>query len=227
MTNGYAFIHPGSGKSDNHPVQTVNWYECIKWCNARSQQAGMAPVYYTDAGLTTVYKTGDIDAVYANWAANGYRLPTEAEWEKAARGGLEGKRFPWGDTISQTQANYFANTATNYDLGPDGYNPIGSIGGTSPGTSPVGSFAPNGYGLFDMAGNVFEWCWDWYAGTPYPSGSPYWGGTDPRGPDLGGSRVQRGGCGGYDANLARCTFRLYSFPANPNFQTGFRCVREF
>ena len=180
-SHGHGFDNAGAGKAANHPVQTVNWYDCVEWCNARSQQAGLTPVYYTDAGLTQVYTNWGVEEPHVNWAASGFRLPTEAEWEKAARGGLSGRRFPWGNLISEGQANYYGDTNDfSYDLGPNGYNSIGSIGGTTPATSPVGSFAANGYGLYDMAGNVFEWCWDWYAGPTYPPGSPYLGGTDPR-----------------------------------------------
>jgi formylglycine-generating enzyme required for sulfatase activity len=220
--NGYSFDHAGAGKAANHPVQIVNWYDCVKWCNARSQPAGLTPVYYTDANLTQVYKTGDVDAVYVNWAANGFRLPTEAEWEKAARGGLSRRRFPWGNLISEGQANYYGNTNSySYDRGPNGYNSIGSIGGTSPATSPVGSFDVNGYGLYDMAGNVFEWCWDWY-GTPYGQPST----TNPTGAGPGsGYRVLRGGRWDDYAYYARCAYRSYIYPNYASSYFGFRCVR--
>jgi formylglycine-generating enzyme required for sulfatase activity len=219
--HSYTFKNAGAGKAANHPVQTVDWYDCVKWCNARSEQAGRTPVYYTGAGFTTVYKTGEV-TVYPNWSANGYRLPTEAEWEKAARGGLSGQRFPWGNRITQNLANYYGRTADiSYDLGPDGYNPIGSVGGTDPSTSPVGSFAPNGYGLNDMAGNVYEWCWDWY-GTPY--GQPTT--VNPTGPAGPLSyRVLRGGTWYGSADLTRCAYRDFNSPGGDYVLIGFRCVR--
>lgn len=227
MQMGYNFDNgDGLGVGTNHPVQTVSWYDVVKWSNARSQQEGLTPVYYTDAAMTQVYSNGDTDAVYPNWAASGYRLPTEAEWEKAARGGLSGQRFPWGDTISESQANYNGDTNDySYDLGSNGYNASYNTG-TFPYTSPVGSFPPNGYGLNDMAGNVFEWCWDWYAGSPYPAGSPYLGGTDPRGPASSpvGGRVLRGGSWGGLAGFARCAYRGF-YPVIIPYAVGFRCVR--
>jgi formylglycine-generating enzyme required for sulfatase activity len=220
---GYGFDYTGEISPPEQPVYSADWYDAVKWCNARSQEAGLTPVYYTDSGLSVIYKTGDVDAVYANWSANGYRLPTEAEWEKAARGGLSGLRFPWGNTISESQAIYFGDTNMfGYDLGPNGQNPT-----TGSQLGNVGLFPPNGYGLFDMAGNADEWCWDWYAGTPYPAGSPYLGGNNPRGPASGSSgRVLRGGDYGDYADYCRCANRNYRPPnIEPIGIYSFRCVR--
>jgi formylglycine-generating enzyme required for sulfatase activity len=222
LSHGYTFINAGSGKAANHPVQTVSWYDCVKWCNARSQQAGLMPVYYTDEEFTQLYTNGDSGTmVCANWGANGYRLPTEAEWEKAARGGASGERFPWGNNISESQANYYGYIGYSYDLGPNGYNATYATD-SYPYTSPVGSFPANGYGLYDMAGNVDEWCWDYY-GVPY--GQPTT--TNPTGPTLSpfGFRVLRGGNWNYDANNTRCANRDFLNVGLGDYGVGFRCVR--
>ncbi|MCX6874878.1 MAG: SUMF1/EgtB/PvdO family nonheme iron enzyme, partial [Verrucomicrobia bacterium] len=221
MNHSYTFVNAGAGKGANHPVQMVSWHDVVKWCNARSEQEGLIPVYYTNDAQTTIYKTGDVNVTNAQvkWSANGYRLPTEAEWEKAARGGMSGQRFPWGNTITQNLANYRGNTGYSYDLGPNGYNAIGSVGGTSPATSPVGSFAANGYGLNDMAGNVWVWCWDWY-------GTPYAGGSDPHGATSGSYRVLRGGSWYGYAYFCRVADRVNSNPAGTGNGVGFRVARS-
>ncbi len=228
---GYGFSTTvGLGKALTHPVQTVSWHDAVKWCNARSQLEGLTPCYHTNDTLTGVYCAGQVTVSnsFVNWAANGYRLPTEAEWERAARGGAATNRFPWADTnvISHTRANYYAGNYYDYDKSPTiGYHPAFS-NAPAPYTSPGGYFAPNGFGLYDMAGNVWEWCWDFY--------SPNWytnilaSQSDPHGPDsaTGNKRVARGGSCSSSAPDLCCALREGVSQTSLSGDRGFRCVRR-
>ena len=191
------------------PIALVSWYGATAYCNQRSSDEGKENCY----NLTTWV---------CDFSKNGYRLATEAEWEYAARGGLSGERFPWGEWITHSEANYYSSVSYFYDIsGTRGYHWLWNDG-AYPYTAPVGSFGVNGYGLYDRAGNVREWCNDWYDAGYYDV-SPY---DNPQGPASGTHRIIRGGCCGKDAVGCRVAVRNWSNPVDQYDFFGFRIVLD-
>lgn len=228
FTGGVFSVLDRSGRSMiNDPIVCVSWHGAVAYCNWRSQQAGREPCY-------------DLSTWECDFTKNGYRLPTEAEWEYAARGGLSGKRFPWGDTIAHSQANYESDGTFLYDVSSThGYHPLWMD--PDPSSSPVGFFdgmlkyktfyhwydstssyptnsGANGYELYDMAGNVMEWCNDRYGS--YDSGPQ----NNPTGPTTGSQRVRRGGSWYNDASMCRVAHRISMSPDHCTVVCGFRVV---
>jgi formylglycine-generating enzyme required for sulfatase activity len=189
---------PSEFSGDNLPVENVSWYDAVEYCNQRSLREGLTPAYTIDKSRKDPNNRNDaFDGlrwmVIWNRNANGYRLPTEAEWEYACRAGTT-TPVSTGNNITTGQANY------NGLLYADN-NPLYTRGTYRGKTTPVGSFAANAWGLYDMHGNVSEWCWDW--GGEYPRGVQ----TDPTGAGTGQGRVVRGGAWDNPAEFLRSAYR--------------------
>ncbi|MBK7868862.1 MAG: SUMF1/EgtB/PvdO family nonheme iron enzyme [Ignavibacteriales bacterium] len=181
--------NPSQFVGDNRPVEIVGWNDVIEFCNKLSEREGLQKAYLISGSSVT-----------CDFNANGYRLPTEAEWEYAARGGNK------SSGLNHSGSNEIDKVAWFWD-------------NSGSATHDVATKQPNELGIYDMSGNVWEWCWDWYG--DYTSSSQ----TDPRGPSTGSLRVFRGGTWSGSAWFCRVAFRFFPDPGHRGSDLGFRIVR--
>ena len=191
---------------EDRPVEGVSWYDAVDFCNQLSTQEGLSPAYHIDREQQDPNNQSSVDDL--KWTvvrlpgANGYRLPTEAEWEYAARGGPGQPETPYAGSADLDEVGWY--DGNSYDE-----------------TQPVGLRAPNALGLYDLSGNVWEWCQDWY--DQYPSGPQ----KNPTGPANGASRVYRGGCWSNDAAGAPLSSRFNWHPDDRSRGRGLRLARSY
>ena len=208
FTNGAFSVAAGR---ENFPCVMVTWYGAMAYCSYRNDAEGLVN------GI-------DLSDWSCDFEADGYRLPTEAEWEKAARGGLAAHHFPWPGS-GGSWSNHIDGAKANYHLSGDPYDqgstPLAYYNGSH---SPAGPDMANGHGIYDMAGNVYEWCYDRYSGAWYSHPNALL--KDPAGPPTGSVRVLRGGAWYRTAEYLRCSFRHFSDPDFSYYAFGFRCARS-
>jgi formylglycine-generating enzyme required for sulfatase activity len=193
-------------EGDNYPMYYVSWYDAVEYCNRLSEKEKLTPAYTINKSRKDGNNKSEYDdikwTVTWNRSANGYRLPTEAEWEYAAKGG------------NGSPGNYAYSGSNN--VGEAAWY----IDNSAKSVQAVGTKKPNGLGLYDMSGNVFEWGWDWKG--DYPGEAQ----TDPTGASSGPYRLRRGGSWSTSAQDIRSAFRGYDTPSNRDGNLGFRIVRN-
>jgi formylglycine-generating enzyme required for sulfatase activity len=219
VVSGYTFQNSGTEGSTgtggaapttaNQPALTVTWRDAIVWCNAYSQEAGLTPCYtYSSAVIKDSTNATACDNAVCVWANNGYRLPTEGEYQYAAS---------YINGSSWTPYNYASGATADY-TNAEATGLVAWYNANCSRTQAVGGLAANALGIYDMSGNVYEWCWDWYGAYPGTS-------TDYRGPGSGSARVLRGGYYYNSGDYMQVGYRNSSSPDYPHFYLGFRFAR--
>jgi len=184
--------NPSIFKGDNRPVENVSWYDAVEFCNKMSELEGLEQCY-----------SGWGDNIKCDFTKNGYRLPTEAEWEYAARGGNKSRGYKYAVSSNLAEVAWYDDNSGNT-------------------THPVGQKQPNELGIYDMSGNVWEWCWDWYDGNYYKN-SPR---NNPQGPKSGNSSVLRGSSWSSNVNSCRVASRTWNSRYYSFSRGGFRFSRS-